>query len=142
MINSEIRLAVVGLGYVGLPLAVEFGHKRWTLGFDVSEGRIKELSSGKDKTREVSSESLVESKNLRFSFHEADLSECNCFIICVPTPIDDNNQPDLKPLLAASRMVGSYVKKGDIVIYESTVYPGATEEKCVPVLGGKFRFSL
>ena len=134
MKSADIKLAVVGLGYVGLPLAVEFGRKKKTLGFDINDQRIRELSLGLDKTKEVSTENLKESINLKFSSDRTDLTQCSCFIICVPTPIDGNNQPDLKPLIAASEMVGSSLKKGDIVIYESTVYPGATEERCVPVL--------
>ena len=134
MKSADIKLAVVGLGYVGLPLAVEFGRKKETLGFDINDERIRELSLGLDKTKEVSTENLKESINLKFSSDRTDLTQCSCFIICVPTPIDGNNQPDLKPLIAASEMVGSSLKKGDIVVYESTVYPGATEERCVPVL--------
>lgn len=134
MKNIELKLAVIGLGYVGLPLAAAFGEKRDTLGFDVSEKRISELRSGVDFTKELSSEELYASSKLKFSSNIEDLGVCNCYIICVPTPIDEHKQPDLTPLIKASTIVGSCLKKGDLVIYESTVYPGATEDDCVPIL--------
>ncbi|MEK6548118.1 MAG: nucleotide sugar dehydrogenase, partial [Bacteroidota bacterium] len=127
-------IAIIGLGYVGFPLAVEFGKLYPTLGFDIDVSRIAELQSGVDRTQEVSAAQLAESKNLRFSSLVADLATCNTFIVTVPTPIDHFKKPDLSPLLKASEMIGKALKKGDVVIYESTVYPGCTEEDCVPVL--------
>jgi len=127
-------IGIIGLGYVGFPLAVEFGKLYTTLGFDIDVARIAELQSGVDRTQEVSPSQLAESKNLRFSSQVADLSACNTFIVTVPTPIDHFKKPDLSPLLKASEMIGKVLKKGDVVIYESTVYPGCTEEDCVPVL--------
>ncbi|MEX1663918.1 Vi polysaccharide biosynthesis UDP-N-acetylglucosamine C-6 dehydrogenase TviB [Zhongshania arctica] len=134
MILATIKLAVLGLGYVGLPLAAEFGKKRCVIGFDINKTRIQALQAGVDSTLEVSKEELAESKYLSFSADEADLKTCNVFIVTVPTPIDEHRQPDLTPLINASETIGRVLKKGDIVIYESTVYPGATEEDCVPVL--------
>lgn len=131
---ESVKLGIVGLGYVGLPLAVEFGKHYSVLGFDISERRIEELSGGRDSTLEVSEQELGEAKNLQFSTSVEKLSNCNIFIVTVPTPIDQYNNPDLTPLLKASETIGSVLKKGDVVIYESTVYPGATEEDCVPVL--------
>lgn len=125
---------MVGLGYVGLPLAVEFGKQRSVVGFDVNAARISELQSGHDKTLEVSSGELAEAINLRFSSNVNEIADCNCFIVTVPTPIDAHKRPDLTPLLRASEAIGKVLKQGDIVVYESTVYPGATEEECVPVL--------
>ncbi|MGS2762727.1 nucleotide sugar dehydrogenase [Sinomicrobium sp. M5D2P9] len=131
----ENKIAVIGLGYVGLPLAVEFAKKGYSvLGFDINEERIKELKRGKDNTGEVSEDELQESKEISYSSQQEALSESNVYIITVPTPIDKFKQPDLFPLLNASRLIGKFLKKGDIVIYESTVYPGCTEEDCVPVL--------
>ncbi len=132
--SSEIKLGVIGLGYVGLPLAVEFGKKRLVVGFDINEKRIKELTLGEDRTLEVSSGELGEAKFLHFSHDREDLLDCNVFIITVPTPIDAHKRPDLKPLLKASQLVGEILKVGDIVIFESTVYPGCTEEDCIPVI--------
>lgn len=131
---QDVKLAIVGLGYVGLPLAVEYGKKRDVLGFDINQKRIAELRSGVDHTLEVSSEELKEAAHLRFSAEGAELGQCNFFIVTVPTPIDEYKQPDLTPLVKASETIGKVLKKGDIVVYESTVYPGATEEVCVPVL--------
>jgi UDP-N-acetyl-D-glucosamine/UDP-N-acetyl-D-galactosamine dehydrogenase len=131
---SEIKIAVIGLGYVGLPLAVEFGRKRSVVGFDISAKRISDLKSGKDTTLEVSIEELKLANHLTYSTQLDDLKPCNCFIVTVPTPIDEHKRPDLKPLMLASETVGKVLKKGDIVIYESTVYPGTTEDECVPVL--------
>tara|TARA_B100000780_G_scaffold67096_1_gene44295 strand:+ start:1587 stop:2864 length:1278 start_codon:yes stop_codon:yes gene_type:complete len=128
------RIAVIGLGYVGLPLAVEFGKKFETVGFDINESRIKELLGGSDSTMEVSIDQLKSSKSLSFSADVADIENCNIFIVTVPTPIDEHKNPDLTPLISASKAVGRVLKKEDIVIYESTVYPGATEEVCVPIL--------
>lgn len=131
---QDIKLAIVGLGYVGLPLAVEFGKKRPVLGFDISQKRIDELISGQDSTLEVEPQDLKRAEKLSFSTKAAELAKCNVYIVTVPTPIDEYKQPDLTPLVKASETIGQGLKKGDIVIYESTVYPGATEEDCVPVL--------
>lgn len=128
------KVAIIGLGYVGLPLAVEFGKKQKTLGFDISENRILELRSGKDSTLEVNSDELASVEFLEYSSEVEDLKSCDIFIVTVPTPIDDVKRPDLTPLLKASESVASALKKGSIVIYESTVYPGCTEEICVPIL--------
>lgn len=127
-------IAVIGLGYVGLPLAVEFSKKLTTKGFDLNKQRISELQQGLDITREVSSDELLRAGNLEFTYSIEDLAECNVFIVAVPTPIDANKRPDLRPLEGASRTVGHALNKGDVVIYESTVYPGATEEVCIPIL--------
>jgi len=131
---SGKKIAVIGLGYVGLPLAVEFGKKYDTLGFDINQSRITELLNGHDSTLEVSDEELKDSPKLNYSCSADDLKACNTYIVTVPTPIDEHNQPDLTPLIKASEMLGGVVSKGDIIIYESTVYPGATEEDCIPVV--------
>lgn len=131
---SQVDIAIVGLGYVGLPLAVEFGKHYPTLGFDINQERINELSLGEDHTLEVSSEELASTDKLSFSSDIADLRRANVFIVTVPTPIDEHRQPDLTPLIKASETLGGVIKAGDIVIYESTVYPGATEEDCIPVI--------
>ena len=128
------KIAVIGLGYVGLPLAVEFGKVRPVLGFDINQGRVEELRSGKDHTLECSPEELAQAKHLAYSADSEDLKSCQVYIVTVPTPVDKANRPDLTPLIKASETVGSVLKVGDIVVYESTVYPGATEEVCVPVL--------
>lgn len=127
-------IAVIGLGYVGFPLAVEFGKRYPTLGFDIDQARIAELQRGFDRTQEVSEAQLATAVSLRFSSQAEDLRVCNTFIVTVPTPIDHFKKPDLSPLVKASEMIGRVLKKGDVVIYESTVYPGCTEEDCVPVL--------
>lgn len=139
--NTEPRIAIIGLGYVGLPLAIEFGKKYYVLGFDIDNHRVDELNRNEDHTNEADLRGLREAttirnenKGLRFSSHEADLEKCNVFIVTVPTPINKFKAPDLTPLLNASMMIGKVLKKGDVVIYESTVYPGCTEEDCVPVL--------
>ncbi|TLX45195.1 Vi polysaccharide biosynthesis protein VipA/TviB, partial [Pseudoalteromonas phenolica] len=131
---KNAKIGVIGLGYVGLPLAVEFGKKYQTLGFDINQNRVTELLSGKDSTLEVSTEELKEASHLTYSHTVEDLKGCNIYIVTVPTPIDDNNAPDLTPLQKASEMLGEFVGKGDVVIYESTVYPGATEEVCLPII--------
>jgi UDP-N-acetyl-D-galactosamine dehydrogenase len=131
---SEGTLAVIGLGYVGLPLAVEFGKKRPVIGFDINPARIQELRDGQDKTLEIESHELKAADKLRFTHDPAQLKSCRIFIVTVPTPIDRANRPDLTPLIKASETVGRALLKGALVIYESTVYPGATEEVCVPVL--------
>ena len=129
-----MKLAIIGLGYVGLPLAVEFGKKRQVVGFGINQKRIDELKSGNDFTLETTAEELHDAKLLSYTTNLDDLHDCTCFIVTVPTPIDEHKRPDLTPLIKASESVGRVLKKGDIVIYESTVYPGATEEDCVPVL--------
>ena len=135
MLNiNDIKIAVIGLGYVGLPLAVEFGKKHPVIGFDINQHRIEELKSGTDHTLEVSDKDLASAKQLQFSSDINELAECNFYIVTVPTPIDEYKQPDLTPLVKASTAIGSVVKAGDIVVYESTVYPGATEEVCIPEL--------
>jgi len=129
-----IKIAVIGLGYVGLPLAVEFGKKYETVGFDIAQWRIDELRSGYDRTLELNEEQLKDAPMMSYTNQLDDLKSCNYFIVTVPTPIDKNKRPDLTPLFKASESIGKVLNKGDIVIYESTVYPGATEEDCVPVL--------
>jgi len=131
---QDKKLAIIGLGYVGLPLAVEFGKKFDTIGFDINEERIKELKEGYDRTLEVDSENLKSAERLTYTTDINDIKDANIYIVTVPTPIDSFKRPDLTPLIKASETVGKVLKKGDIVIYESTVYPGATEEDCVPVL--------
>jgi UDP-N-acetyl-D-glucosamine/UDP-N-acetyl-D-galactosamine dehydrogenase len=131
---SGRKIAVIGLGYVGLPLALEFGKKYPTVGFDINAARIKDLKGGRDVTLETTRAELKATRKLRFSAQTKDLKSCNVFIVTVPTPIDQYKRPDLTPLLKASETVGRVLKKGDIVVYESTVYPGCTEEVCVPVL--------
>ena len=136
MINSikDIKIAIVGLGYVGLPLTLEFAKYRKVIGFDIQKKRIEELNAGIDKNFESSKEEIQNSKQLNFTSNEEDLKYANCFIITVPTPIDKLKKPDLRPLLQASEMIGKIIKEGDLIIYESTVYPGCTEEVCVPIL--------
>jgi UDP-N-acetyl-D-galactosamine dehydrogenase len=131
---KNTSIAIVGLGYVGLPLAVEFGKQYTTVGFDINQKRIQELQSGQDITLEMSSDELTEAHQLRYSTAVTDIAECNVYIVTVPTPIDDYKQPDLTPLIKASELIGKLLKANDVVIYESTVYPGATEEVCVPLL--------
>jgi UDP-N-acetyl-D-glucosamine/UDP-N-acetyl-D-galactosamine dehydrogenase len=131
---KKCRIGVVGLGYVGLPLAVEFGKKFQTTGFDLKLSRIKELAAGKDSTLEVTRAELKTATQLGFTSDVKDLRRCNVYIVTVPTPIDEYKRPDLTPLVKASQSLGSVLKKGDVVIYESTVYPGCTEEVCVPIL--------
>ncbi|MBA6396521.1 Vi polysaccharide biosynthesis UDP-N-acetylglucosamine C-6 dehydrogenase TviB [Colwellia sp. BRX10-4] len=129
---KDLKIGVIGLGYVGLPLAVEFGKKYPTLGFDINQARVNQLLSGHDSTLEVSDEELKDTPLMSYSFSVDDLKNCNVYIVTVPTPIDEHKQPDLTPLVKASAMLGKVVSKGDIIIYESTVYPGATEETCLP----------
>ncbi len=131
---KDLKIGVIGLGYVGLPLAVEFGKIRSVLGYDIRKERIEELNRGEDKTLEVSSEELREAKLLSFTQCADELKNLNCYIITVPTPINSKKKPDMTMLFEASKTVGSVISKGDIIIYESTVYPGATEEECVPIL--------
>ncbi len=131
---NSTPIALIGLGYVGLPLAVEFGKHRTVIGFDINQARVTELQGGQDHTLECSPEQLKAAEHLRFSSQLDDLRDCGIFIVTVPTPVDDARRPDLSPLVKASQTVGSVLKKGDVVIYESTVFPGATEEVCVPEL--------
>jgi UDP-N-acetyl-D-galactosamine dehydrogenase len=128
------KIAIIGLGYVGLPLAVEFGKKFDTIGFDINEPRIQELKQGEDSTLEVEPEELKQATQLSYTTNTDDIKDCNIYIVTVPTPIDEHKNPDLTPLRKSSETVGLLINKGDIVIYESTVYPGATEEVCVPIL--------
>ena len=134
MKKSSLKIAVIGLGYVGLPLAVEFAKKRPVIGFDINSKRIRNLRLGLDKTKEVTKKKLIKSKKLFLTNSKKYLELANCYIVTVPTPIDKFRKPDLTPLLNASKMLGKVLKKNDIVIYESTVFPGCTEEKCVPIL--------
>lgn len=134
MKNEGIKIGIIGLGYVGLPLAVEFGKKYDTVGFDIHKGRIAELENGHDRTLEVEDDELASAIKLKYTSELKDLKSCNYYIVTVPTPIDKNKRPELTPLIKASETVGKVLSRGDIVIYESTVYPGATEEDCVPVL--------
>ena len=131
---SDMRIAIVGLGYVGLPLAVEFGRKRSVIGFDTNEIRIKELKKGLDNTLETTHQELKDASHLSYTHSLEDLKDCKIFIVTVPTPIDKYKKPDLTPLEKATESIASILKKGDVIIYESTVYPGATEEVCVPIL--------
>lgn len=131
---NDAKIAIIGLGYVGLPLAVEFGKKYQTIGFDINQVRISELNRGTDSTLEVSDKELAETINLSYSNQPDELKSANVYIVTVPTPIDNHKQPDLTPLILASKMLGAVVNKNDIIIYESTVYPGATEEVCIPVV--------
>ena len=141
---TQKKIAIIGLGYVGLPLAVEFGKKIKVLGFDINKTRIDELNNGIDRTLESSYEELKSAIQLNFSSNEEDLESCDIFIVTVPTPIDKFKAPNLTPLLQASKTIGKFLKSGDIVIYESTVYPGCTEEDCVPVLekNSKLKFNV
>ncbi len=132
--QQEQTIAVVGLGYVGLPLAAEFGKTRTTIGFDINPQRIEELSNGHDRTRELTAEQLAAARHLSFTTQLSQIASASIYIVTVPTPIDAHKSPDLTPLIKASESIGRVLKKGDIVIYESTVYPGCTEEECVPVL--------
>ena len=142
MQSSDSSIAIVGLGYVGLPLAVEFGRKRKVIGFDINETRIQELKQGIDKTLETTNQELIDAIHLSYTSLLEDLRHCKIFIVTVPTPIDKEKKPDLVPLEKATEAIGSILKKGDIVIYESTVYPGATEEVCVPILEEKSSLSF
>ncbi|EOD9422223.1 Vi polysaccharide biosynthesis UDP-N-acetylglucosamine C-6 dehydrogenase TviB [Vibrio campbellii] len=131
---DNARVGIIGLGYVGLPLAVEFGKKAPTIGFDINQARIDELTAGRDSTLECSDNELAEAIHLSYTASLQDLKECNVYIVTVPTPIDEHKQPDLTPLIKASEALGTVVSEGDVIIYESTVYPGATEEDCIPVV--------
>ena len=137
------RIGVVGLGYVGLPLAIEFGKHFGTVGFDIKRERISELRAGRDSTLEIDRNEFRAADKLQFTFEAQDLKNCTVFVVTVPTPIDEYKRPDLTPLVRASEIVAGVLKKGDVVIYESTVYPGCTEEICVPILerGSRLRFN-
>ena len=134
LLVENIKIAIFGLGYVGLPLAVEFGKKYKTIGFDINTTRVEELIGGLDTTLECSSSELTEAILLGYTSSRDDLKNCNVYIVTVPTPIDEHNQPNLMPLIKASEMIGAVISQGDVVIYESTVYPGATEEVCIPII--------
>ncbi|KIC15850.1 Vi polysaccharide biosynthesis UDP-N-acetylglucosamine C-6 dehydrogenase TviB [Leisingera sp. ANG-Vp] len=134
MSGAQEKICVIGLGYVGLPLAAAFGQHRQVVGFDIDPGRIDELRRGEDRTRELEPQELALAEHLSFTSDPSEIAECSIYIVTVPTPVDANHTPDLSPLLSASAIVGGVLKAGDLVIYESTVYPGATEEDCVPVL--------
>lgn len=129
---DDVKIGIIGLGYVGLPLAVEFGKIKNTVGFDINSNRVNELSDGLDTTLECTKDELVKAEKLKFTSNIDELKECNFYIVTVPTPIDLNKMPNLSPLIKASRAIGSIISKGDVVVYESTVYPGATEEACIP----------
>src|SRR6056297_3404605 len=132
--HNEIKIAIIGLGYVGLPLAVEFAKKYPVVGFDISEKRIEKLRAGTDDTREISAEELQAAENLTLTAAPDEIRDCSVYIVTVPTPIDEHKRPDLRPLIGASTTVGKVLQAGNVVIYESTVYPGCTEEDCVPIL--------
>ena len=142
LLDKNTKLAVIGLGYVGLPIALEFAKRISVIGFDINAARIAQMQRGEDPSRELSATDF-QNRDITFSANIADLQEATFFIVAVPTPIDDTNLPDLKPLLGASRTVAQVLKKGDYVVFESTVYPGCTEEDCIPILeevsGLKFR---
>jgi UDP-N-acetyl-D-galactosamine dehydrogenase len=142
MEDHKLVIGIIGMGYVGLPLAVEFGKKYSTIGFDISINRVKELESGKDSTLEVESEELKNAIKLKYTSELSQITECDVYIVTVPTPIDKFKQPDLVPLKSASQTIGKVLSKGNIVIYESTVYPGATEEVCVPILEKESRLKF
>ena len=132
--NKNLKLAVIGLGYVGLPLALELAKKNSVIGFDINKKRINELIDGIDRNLEFKKKEIKDINLITYTNNTQHLKSSNCYIICVPTPIDEFKKPDLNPLLKASEIVGKVINKGDIVIYESTVYPGCTEEQCVPIL--------
>ena len=134
MDKNNVKITVIGLGYVGLPLAIEFNKKFSTIGFDLDKVRIDELNNQYDRTNELSENDLDHLKNLYITANQSDISQSNVYVVTVPTPVDKNNKPDLKPIIKASEMIGKYLNKNDIVIYESTVFPGCTDEICVPIL--------
>mmetsp|Transcript_29727 Transcript_29727/g.59079 ORF Transcript_29727/g.59079 Transcript_29727/m.59079 type:complete len:434 (+) Transcript_29727:75-1376(+) len=139
---DDLRVAVIGLGYVGLPLAVEFGKQRETVGFDLNAARVAALRTGHDSTGEVEDANLAAAQHLRYASDLTEIADCNVYIVAVPTPIDQHRQPNLDPLLSASKMVGSVLQRGDIVVFESTVYPGATEEDCLPLVAAESGLTL
>ena len=132
--DRKTKIAIIGMGYVGLPLAIEFGKIKKTVGFDIDNLRVNQLSNGIDSSKEIDTEKFSESKFLSFTSNPKSIKNCNFFIITVPTPVDESNTPDLTFLESASSTIAKLLKKGDIVIYESTVYPGCTEEVCIPIL--------
>jgi UDP-N-acetyl-D-galactosamine dehydrogenase len=135
MSKSDIKIAIIGLGYVGLPLAVEFAKKYQVIGFDINQNRIEELEKNNDSTLEIKDEAISSVRgNLNFTSNINDTKDCNIYIVCIPTPIDEFNKPNLEPLISSSKSVGTVIKKDDIIIYESTVYPGVTEDVCVKEL--------
>ena len=135
MNQSNTKIAIIGLGYVGLPLATEFAKKYKVIGFDINQSRIDELEKNNDSTIEIKSENISSVRdNLNFTSNINDIKKCNIYIVCIPTPIDQFNKPNLEPLILSSKSVGAVIKKGDIIIYESTVYPGVTEDVCVKEL--------
>ena len=134
MNSQDYKIAIIGLGYVGLPLAVEFGKKYPTIGYDINQERLKDLSQGIDSSLEVKAEELDSSNQLSFTCEISDIAEANIYIVTVPTPINALKEPDLKPLLDASTTVGKVISKSELVIFESTVYPGTTEEECIPLI--------
>ena len=140
MDKKNVKIAVIGLGYVGLPLAIEFNKNFSTIGFDLDKVRIDELNNQYDRTNELSENDLDLLKNLYITANQPDISQSNVYVVTVPTPVDKNNKPDLKPILKASEMIGKYLKKNDTVIYESTVFPGCTDEICVPILERESNF--
>ena len=142
MKDSVTKVAAIGMGYVGLPLAVAMQKKFFVVGFDIDQERVNLLSRSIDTTKEVSKKELVAAKNLHFSSNENDLDECNIYVVTVPTPLDIFNRPDLGPLTSATNLIAKYIKHGDIVIYESTLYPGATEEECIPILESRSGLKL
>jgi UDP-N-acetyl-D-galactosamine dehydrogenase len=144
IIVAELKIAVIGLGYVGLPLAALFASSRKVVGYDINQMRIQELKNGNDSTNEVSETGLASVPNLKYTSSESDLEDINCYIVTVPTPVDEHKQPDLSPIISATETIAKYLRKGDIVIYESTVYPGCTEEICVPILEeiAKLKFNI
>jgi UDP-N-acetyl-D-galactosamine dehydrogenase len=142
METKKLKLAIIGMGYVGLPLAIEFSKKRKVLGFDIKKKRIEELRSGVDKTLEVPKKKILNNKNLILTLNKKKLKKVNCYIVTVPTPVNNFKKPDLKPLIDATKIISEVLKKGDLVIYESTVYPGCTEELCVPILEKKSKLKF
>ena len=141
-INKQKKLAVIGLGYVGLPLGLEFGKKRSVIGFDVNETRINQLKNCIDVTLEATNKELKEATHLTYTTSIDDIKDCDIYIVTVPTPIDSNKEPDLRPIILATEMIGEYISNNDIIVYESTVYPGVTEEICVPLLEKKSNLSF
>ena len=139
---QDIKIAVIGLGYVGLPLAAEFGKTRNVIGFDINDSRINELIKNVDSTKELTKQELTESNLLKYTSQPSDLADSNFYIVTVPTPIDSNKEPDLRPIILATEMIGEYISNNDIIVYESTVYPGVTEEICVPLLEKKSNLSF
>ena len=134
---KKSKLAIMGLGYVGLPLAIEFGKKRRTIGFDINKDRINELKNNQDSSFQISNEEFKNSIDLKFTSNIDDIKDCNIFIVAIPTPVNKKNKPDLSLLNQSCDMIGSFIKKGDLVIFESTVYPGVTEEICAPIIEKK-----